>query len=117
MNKGSISNICLGRDNKTSFDDKANTNTFKEYFCNQASHLIAKLPPPFNDFGISSLRNYYQYTLDLLPNKFSFSNVTEDFVLKLLKDMHIDKAGGINNLSGKFLKEEATILAKPISRI
>ena len=40
--------------------------------------------------------------LDLLPNKFSFSNVSEDFVLKLLKDMHIDKAAGIDNLSGNF---------------
>ena len=55
--------------------------------------------------------------LDPLPNKFNFSNVTEDFVLKLLKDMNIDKAAGIDNLSGKFLKDGANILAKPISKI
>ena len=55
--------------------------------------------------------------LDLLLNKFNFSNVTEDFVLQLLKDMNIDKAAGIDNLSGKILKDGANILAKPISKI
>ena len=79
--KGSISNICLKKDDKTSFDDKTNANTFKEFFCNLTSDLVAKLPPPVNEFGISSMRNYYQNILDLLPNKFNFSNVSEDFVL------------------------------------
>ena len=32
--KGSISNICLKKDDKISFDDKTNANTFKEFFCN-----------------------------------------------------------------------------------
>ena len=115
--KRSILNICLEKDDKTSSDDKINANAFKEFYCNLASDLVAKLPPPSNDFGISSARNYYQNILDPLPNKFNFSNVTEHFVLKLLKDMNIDKAAGINNLSGKFLKDGANILAKPISKI
>ena len=37
-----------------------------------------------------------------LPNKFNFLNATEAFVLKLLKDMNIDIAAGIDNLSWKF---------------
>ena len=82
-----------------------------------ASNLVAKLPPPSIKFGISSVRNYYQNIVDLLPSKFKFSNVTEDFVLKFLKDMNIDKAAGIENLSGEFLKDGANILAKPISKI
>ena len=85
--------------------------------CNLTSDLVAKLPPPSNKFGIGSVRNYYHYILDLLPPKFKFSNITEDFVLMLLKDMNIDKAAGINNLSGKFLKDEANILAKSISKM
>ena len=43
----------------------------------------------------------------MLPSKFKFSSIIEDFVLKLLKDMNIDKASGIDNLSGKFLKDGA----------
>ena len=43
--------------------------------------------------------------------------MTEDFVLQLLKNMNIDKAAGIDNLSGKFLKDGTNILLKPISEI
>ena len=107
--KGLLSNICLKKDDKISFDDKANANIFKEFFCNLANDLVAKLLPPSNKFGISSVRNYYQNILDLLPSKFEFSNVTEDFVLKLLKDMNIDNAAGIDNFSGKFLKDGTNI--------
>ena len=115
--KRSISNICLKKDDKISFDDKTNANTFKEFYCNLASDLVAKLPPPSNRFGITSVRKYYQDVLNLLPCKFTFSFVTEDLVLKLLKDINIDKAAGIDNLSEKFLKDAANILAKPISQI
>ena len=115
--KRSISNICLKNDDKISFDDKTNANTFKEFYCNLASDLVAKLPPPSNRFGITPVRKYYQDVLNLLPCKFKFSFVTEDLVLKLLKDMNIDKAAGIDNLSGKFLKDAANVLAKPISEI
>ena len=55
--KGLMSNICLKKDDKTSFDDRTNANTFKELFCNLASDLIPKLSPPSNEFGASSLRN------------------------------------------------------------
>ena len=46
--KRSISNICLKKDDKISFDDKTNANTFTESYCNLASDLVAKLPPPSN---------------------------------------------------------------------
>ena len=60
---------------------------------------------------MTSVRKYYQDVLNLLPCKFKCSFVTEDLVLKLLKDVNIDKAAGI------FLKDAANILAKPISEI
>ena len=116
--KGSnISNICLKKDDKINFDEKTNANTFKEFYCNLAGDLLKKLPPPSNKLGITSVRNFYQTMLDQLPFKFKFSNVTEDLVFRLLNDMNPDKAAGIDNLSGKFLKDGASILAKPISKI
>ena len=75
------------------------------------------MPPPSNKFGATSVRSYYQHILDSLPSKFNFSIVTENYVLKLLVDMNIDKAAGIDNISGKFLKDGAIVLAKPISEI
>ena len=38
-------------------------------------------------------------------------------VLKFLQDLDQNKAVGLDNLSGKFLKDGATVLAKPISQI
>ena len=115
--KGTILNICLKNVDKICFDDKTNANTFKEFFCNLASDLVTKLPPPPKRFGLDAVHNYYQDILGLLPSKFKFSNVAEDHVLQLLKDMNVDKAAGIDNLSGKFLKYAANILAKPISEL
>ena len=89
--KGTVSNICLKKVDK-------NANALKEFFCNLASDLVAKLPPSSNRFGLDTVRNYYQDILGLLPSKYKFSNVTEDLVLQQLKDMNIDNAAGIDNL-------------------
>ena len=43
--------------------------------------------------------------------------MSEETVLKLLQDLDENKAAGLDNLSGKFLKDGATALAKPISQI
>ena len=87
----------------------------KEFSCNFASNLVAKLPPRSKRFGLDTVCNYYQDILGQLPSKFKFSNVTEDLVPQLLKDMNIGKAAVIDNLSGKILKDGGKILAKPTS--
>ena len=79
--KGIISNIFLKKDDKICFNDKTNASTFQEFFCNLASDLVAKLPPPSKRFGLHTVFSYYQDILGLLPSKFKFSNVTEDLVL------------------------------------
>ena len=94
--KSTISNICLKKGDKIKVK-------------------ITKLHPPSNRFGLDTVSHYYQDLLGLLPFKFKFSNVTEGLVLQLLKNMNIDKSAGIDNLSGKFLKDGANIIAKRIS--
>ena len=42
---------------------------------------------------------------------------TEDVVLKLLKNIDISKAAGVDNLPERFLKDGAVILAKPVTKI
>ena len=64
-----------------------------------------------------SVRQYYDEKLNLSNSKFQFSLVSEQTVLKILKNMDENKAAGLDNLSGKFLKDGATVLAKPISQI
>ena len=43
--------------------------------------------------------------------------MSEKTVLKLLQDLDENKAAGLDNISGKFLKDGATVLVKPISQI
>ena len=43
--------------------------------------------------------------------------ITENIVSKLLKNIDISKAVGIDNLPGRFLKDGAVILAKPVTEI
>ena len=66
---------------------------------------------------MNSVRNYYQHILDLLPSKFKFSIAKEENLLKFLKNMDTDKASGLDNVSARFLKDGADILAKPITQI
>ena len=43
--------------------------------------------------------------------------MSEETALKHLQDLDENKAASLDNLSGKFLKDGATLLAKPISQI
>ena len=42
---------------------------------------------------------------------------TEDIVLKLLRNIDISMAAGLDNLPGRFLKDGAVISAKPVTEI
>ena len=44
--------MSLKKDVKICFDDKTNANTFNKVFCNLASNLVAKLPPPPKRFRL-----------------------------------------------------------------
>ena len=113
----SSTNICLIKDNTISFEDKENANIFKKFYSTLADDLLNNLPPPPKIFGLSSVRQYYEKNLKIPYAHFKFNFVSEETVLKILKDMDENKAAGLDNLSGKFLKDGADILAKPISQI
>ena len=72
-----------------------------------AKTLLQKLPPPPNEYGIDSVKSFYK---DLnITTKFQLKPTTEDIVLKLLKNIDIAKAAGIDNLPGRFLKDGAVL--------
>ena len=83
---------------------------------NLASDLCNKLPNAPNSFGIDTVKQYYR-TKGLQNKKFTFTQVTTDAVQDYLQNININKAAGIDNLPGKFLKEGASILAAPITSI
>ena len=89
----------------------------KIFFCTPADAVVANLPPLSLKFALPSVRQYYEKNLKLPNSKFKFNFVSEETALKLLKDLDENKAADLDNLSGKFLKDGATVLAKPISQI
>ena len=92
-----------------------NANIFKNVFGTLADDLLANLPPPSLRFGWNSVQQYYEKNLKCPKSKFNV--VSEGTVLKFLQDLAENKAAGLDNLSGKFLKDGATSLGKPISWI
>ena len=64
----------------------------------------------------SSIFTLLHYNLNI-TTKFQLKPTTEDIALKLLKDIDISKAAGVDNLPGRFLKDGAVILAKPVTEI
>ena len=119
--KSLLRNICLKKnDDIANFDDKKNANNFKKFFfCTLADNLLADFSPSSLRFDLKSIRQYYEKILKYRNSKFKFNAVSEskETVLKLLQDLDENKAAGLDNLSGKFLKDGATVLAKPISQI
>ena len=80
-----------------------------------AETLLQKLPPSRNKYGIHSINKFYK---DLyITTKFQLKQTTEDVILELSKIIEISMAAGIDNVPGRFLKDGAVILAKPVTKI
>ena len=50
-------------------------------------------------------------------NRFKLQTIESSSVLKLLKNVEVNKAAGMDNISGRFLKDGADILAIPVTQI
>ena len=86
-------------------DTKSILNTFKSFYSNLAGNLLAKLPNSPNRCTIKSVSDYYKKLS--LSEKFKLDATTEGYLLNILKNVEVTKAVGIDQISGKFLKEGA----------
>ena len=91
-------------------------NNFKEFFSNLAQNLVEKLPTGPNKFDINSVREFYK-PLNLKEDPFHFTKVAEKTILDFPKELKTNKATGIDNLLGHFLKDRSKVLATPIAQI
>ena len=67
-------------------------------------------PKPTNKYSIIK---YYEYMI--LGDYFHLASVSENSILTILKATQVSKATCMDNLSGRFLKDGAKVLSKPIS--
>ena len=115
--KAPTSKICLKTNDTINFDDSTNASIFKNFYSNLAENLVSKLPTAPKRFEISSLKSYYEKNAKLPSSKFKLAQVSKEHILEILQTMDPNKAAGIDEISGKFLKDGSEILAKPISQI
>ena len=76
-------------------------------------NLVTMLPKPTNKYSINSVIKYYEHMI--IGDYFHLASVSENSVQTIFKATQVSKASGIDNLSGRFLKDEAKVLPKPIS--
>ena len=102
---GRQSKISLKENGVVSFDQK-NANIFCRFFSYLADSLLIKLPRPKNKFGI---------TRDIKEIR----NKCEDSVLhkKILKNLDVAEASGIDQISARFLKHGAPVIAIHLATI
>ena len=83
---------------------------FKDYYANLSGKLLKKLPKSPNKFTLNTAFQHYKGIIQ--TDSFNLATVSESTILNILK---ISIAAGLENLSGRFLKDGAEVLAKPIT--
>ena len=86
---------------------------FRNYYSILAGNLVKMLPKPTNKYSTNSVMKYHEHMI--LSDYFHLASVSENSILTILKATQVSKAAGIDNLSGRFLKDGAKVLSKPIS--
>ena len=99
--------------NRVEHDVNSVLEGFRNYYSTLSENLVKMLPKPTNKYSINTVIKYYEHMI--LGDYFHLAPVSENSILTILKATQVSKAAGIDNLSGRFLKNEAKVLSKPIS--
>ena len=109
-------NVCLKAEEELKFDHFTICVLFKKFYSNLANDLVQKLPAAARKFDIKAVKNYYNDIFDLSHNKLNSQTVQSNTISTLQKACNINKAAGIYDVSGRFLKDGADVLAIPITQ-
>ena len=101
--------------NTTSFETKSTLDVFKNYYSTLVENLLKKLPTPPNRYTFNSIIQYYRHFIQ--TDAFHLTYTTEIDIEKILRSTNVRKAAGIDDLSGRFLKDGSRVLSKPISEL
>ena len=86
---------------------------FRNYYSTLLENLVKMLPKPTNKYSINNVIKDFEHMI--LGDYFHLASISENSILAILKATQVSKAAGIDNLSGRLLKDEAKVLSKPIS--
>ena len=97
------------------YELKSVAQTFAKFYSNLVESLLKNLPIYPEKIDVNCVHNYYK-NIELKDN-FNLNLTTEKNVFKVLQFIHISKAAGIDKISGRFLKDGANILERPMAKI
>ena len=80
-----------------------------------AESFVNMLPKAHNKCSINTVIKYCEHMIQ--DYHFDLAFVFENSILTILKSTQFSKAADLDSLSGRFLKEGAKVLAKPISNL
>ena len=76
---------------------------------------MKKLPNPPNKFTLNTAFQHYKVIIQ--RDSFNLVTVSENTILTIFKNTKVSKAAGLDNLFGRFLKDGAKVLAKPVTEL
>ena len=115
-NKISSCEVSVLKVNKTVQHDKNKVlGGFRYYYSNLAGNLLKKLPNPPNKFTLNTVFQHYKVIIQ--RDSFNLVTVSENTILTIFKNTKVSKAAGLDNLFGRFLKDGAKALAKPVTEL
>ena len=106
---------CLKDKNEIVFN--ATKNCSINYFSSLAQNVVSKLAHLPNIFTESKTASYCDNNAVSKDLNFQLSKTSLEKILSILKGLNPSKAAGIDNLSDKFLKDSAHVLALPIFQL
>ena len=92
---------------------KTMSKTSTDFLSNSAESFLAELLDPWNKYNLESVFLYYLNVA--IPEVFHIKSTSEENYSKIMENIEISKAAGIDEFPGRFLKDGGEILSKPIS--
>ena len=105
------SNVCLKDNNEIVFNATKDCSIFKNRFSSPPHNLVSKVPLLPNIFTESKTASYYDNNVVSKDLNVQLSEISPEKILGILNGLNPSKAAGIDNLSGKILKDSAHVLA------
>ena len=112
QNKSSVGKIISLKENsKLKYGAKSISGAFHNCFSSLANSLPKTLPYTTNSFNFESIKECYK-NFNISSN-FELTHATENEILDIMNNIEVSKAAGIDKFSGRFLNDNAKVLAEP----
>ena len=106
----------MKNDGAIQFEPTKNANIFKDFYSDLAGTLARKLPVALNKFNNNSTKQYYM-NIEKSCHNLELCNATLETIKKILAFLDSSKAPVLDEISSKFLKDSAEVLALPLCNL